>query len=171
MVKFLFEIEPPLHWNLVCSTEMLRINIKTATATMLLVSSTWKRIIREDLIGLVTWMKRKTYMTSLTCAGSAMVGIFNKGQLRKNSCYMHELFSVSRRKIANCCYINIIVIYQNMLTLQWKSTLFFNIPRRVDPMHGKEGVLFISFYIVNRKGNIPKFNITPYGENVILYMR
>ena len=67
------------YWNLVCSTEMLRINIKTASAAMLLVCSTWKRIIWEDIIGLVTWMKRYTYMTSLTCAGSAMAGIFNKG--------------------------------------------------------------------------------------------
>ena len=68
-----------LYWNLVCSTEMFRINIKTARATILLVCSTWKRIIREDIIGLVNWMKRNTYMTSLTCAGSAMVGIFNEG--------------------------------------------------------------------------------------------
>ena len=34
MVKFLFEMEPPLYWNLVCSTEMFGINIKTANATM-----------------------------------------------------------------------------------------------------------------------------------------
>ena len=40
MVKFLFEMEPPLYCNLVCSTEMFRINIKTASATMLLVCST-----------------------------------------------------------------------------------------------------------------------------------
>ena len=76
---FLFEMEPPLYWNLVCSIEMFRINIKTASATMLLVCSTWKRLIQEDIIGLVTWMKRYTYMTSLTCAVSAIVGTFNKG--------------------------------------------------------------------------------------------
>ena len=40
MVKFLFEIEPPLHSNVVCSTEMFRINMKTANTTMLLVCST-----------------------------------------------------------------------------------------------------------------------------------
>ena len=39
---------------------------------------------------------------------------------------MHEIFPVSRRKIANCWYIKFIVLYQNMLTLQWKSTLFLN---------------------------------------------
>ena len=51
-----------------------------------MVCSTWKQIIREDIIGLVTWMKRITEMMSLTCTGSAMVGIFNKGLLRINSC-------------------------------------------------------------------------------------
>ena len=42
LVKFLFEMEPPLYCNSVCSTEMFRINIKTASATMfnLLVCST-----------------------------------------------------------------------------------------------------------------------------------
>ena len=42
---------------------------------------------------------------------------------------MHEMFSVSRWKIANCCHMKFIVIYQNMLTLQWTSMLFLNIPR------------------------------------------
>ena len=37
MVKCLFEMELPLYLNLICSTEMFRINIKTANATMLLV--------------------------------------------------------------------------------------------------------------------------------------
>ena len=40
MVKYLLEIEPLLHWNSVCSTKMFRINIKTASATLLLVCST-----------------------------------------------------------------------------------------------------------------------------------
>ena len=43
---------------------------------------------------------------------------------------MHEIFAVSRQKTANCCHMKFIVIYQNKLTLKWKSTLFFNIPRR-----------------------------------------
>ena len=34
MVKFLFEMEPPLYRNLVFSTEMFRINIKKESATM-----------------------------------------------------------------------------------------------------------------------------------------
>ena len=59
-------------------------------------------------------MKHNPYMTSLTCAGSAKVGIFNKGQLRINSCLMHEIFSVSRWKTANCCHIKFIVTYQNI---------------------------------------------------------
>ena len=54
MVKVLFEMEPPLYCNLVCSTKLFRINIDTASAIMLLVCSTQKRIIREDIIGLVT---------------------------------------------------------------------------------------------------------------------
>ena len=45
---------------------------------------------------------------------------------------MHAIFSVSRRKIANCCHIKFVVIYQNKLTLQWKSTLFLNTPGRND---------------------------------------
>ena len=40
MVKFLLEMEPPLHWNLICSTEMFKINIHTANATLLLICST-----------------------------------------------------------------------------------------------------------------------------------
>ena len=40
MVKFLLEMKPPLYWNFVCSNEMFRINIKTASATMVLVCST-----------------------------------------------------------------------------------------------------------------------------------
>ena len=34
MVKFLLEMEPPLKINLVCSTEMFRINIKAGRATL-----------------------------------------------------------------------------------------------------------------------------------------
>ena len=79
MVKFVLEMEPSMKINLVCSTEMFRINIKAASATLSLFSSTRERIILEDRIGLATWMKRNTDMTSLTCAGSATASIFNKG--------------------------------------------------------------------------------------------
>ena len=48
---------------------------------------------------------------------------------------MHEIFSVSRRKVANCCHIKFIVIYHNILTLQWKSTLFLNIPHNYLFLH------------------------------------
>ena len=115
------KIEHPFQINLDCSIKLFRIYIKTASATLSLVPSTWER---EDIIRLVTCVKRSTDMTSLTCAGSAMVGIFSKGWLRIHACYIHEIISVSRQKMAYCCHINFFTIYQNALILQWKSTLF-----------------------------------------------
>ena len=50
---------------------------------------------------------------------------------------MHKIFSLSRGKIANCCHIKFIVIYQNILTLEWKSTLFLNIPRIIAGLYRK----------------------------------
>ena len=43
-------------------------------------------MIGEDKMGLVRWMIRNTDMTLLTCAGSATMGIFNKGYRRINIC-------------------------------------------------------------------------------------
>ena len=45
MVKSPLEIEPPLQINFVYSTKMFRMNIKTTSATLFLVSSTLEQII------------------------------------------------------------------------------------------------------------------------------
>ena len=70
MVTFLLEMEPPLPINLVCSTAMFRINIKTASAPTALVSLTNNSGRYNKYVTLV---KRNTDMTSLNCAGLSSI--------------------------------------------------------------------------------------------------
>ena len=53
-------------------------DIRRVSASLVSVSLTLERVIREDMRGNVTLVKSNTDMTSLTCAGSVIVGIFNQ---------------------------------------------------------------------------------------------